>query len=79
VTQPNKRYEPIRIIETKTGKNLEDPILWTHFGDLEWSGIGGTSTERTDTRVLQVLFEIGSATVPEHPGEQIDVYIKGAP
>jgi protease II len=40
VTQPNRRYESIRIIDTTTGKILEDTILWTHFGDFGWSGNG---------------------------------------
>jgi hypothetical protein len=40
VTQANRRYESIRIIDTKTGENIEDAILWTHFGDFQWNGNG---------------------------------------
>jgi prolyl oligopeptidase len=40
VTQPDRRYEAIKIIDTKTGKNLEDTILWTHLGDFGWRGNG---------------------------------------
>jgi len=40
VTQPEKRYEAIRIIETQTGRRLGDEIKWTHFGDFAWRGNG---------------------------------------
>lgn len=37
----------------------------------------GDNTERTDTRVLQVIYAIEEATVPVYVGQQLDVFIKG--
>ena len=37
----------------------------------------GDSTERVDTRVLQVIYEIGNQTVPLRVGQQMDVFIAG--
>lgn len=39
------------------------------------TALTGQSTERTDTRVLQVLYSL-SAAVPLYAGEQLDVYIE---
>lgn len=36
----------------------------------------GQSTERTDTRVLQVLYSFERATLPVYTGELLDVYLK---
>jgi multidrug efflux pump subunit AcrA (membrane-fusion protein) len=36
----------------------------------------GSGTERTDTRVLQVIFSVGTTAVPVYPGQQMDVYVK---
>jgi len=37
----------------------------------------GDSTERTDTRVLQVIYRVGSARVSLFVGQQMDVFIQG--
>jgi len=37
----------------------------------------GDSTERVDTRVLQVIYEVDGATVPLYVGQQLDVFIEG--
>jgi hypothetical protein len=40
----------------------------------------GENTERIDTRVLQVIYEIGRHDTPLYVGQQVDVFIeaKGA-
>jgi len=37
----------------------------------------GDSTERVDTRVLQVIYEVDGKTVPLYVGQQLDVFIAG--
>jgi HlyD family secretion protein len=37
----------------------------------------GDSTERVDTRVLQVIYEVEGTTVPLYVGQQLDVFIEG--
>jgi multidrug resistance efflux pump len=39
----------------------------------------GDNTERVDTRVLQVLYAIERSTQPLYVGQQLDVFIEGAP
>ena len=36
----------------------------------------GDSTERVDTRVLQVIYEVGQRGVPLFVGQQMDVFIE---
>lgn len=36
----------------------------------------GDSTERVDTRVLQVIYAIGDAQLPLFVGQQMDVFIE---
>ena len=38
----------------------------------------GDSTERVDTRVLQVIYEVGQGSVPLFTGQQMDVFIEAA-
>jgi len=38
----------------------------------------GESAERVDTRVLEVVYEAGQASVPLYVGQQVDVYIDAA-
>jgi prolyl oligopeptidase len=40
VTQEDKRYEEIRIMDVQTGRRLPDAIHWTHFSDFGWEGNG---------------------------------------
>jgi HlyD family secretion protein len=37
----------------------------------------GDSTERVDTRVLQVIYGVDGTTVPLYVGQQLDVFIEG--
>jgi HlyD family secretion protein len=39
----------------------------------------GDSTERVDTRVLQVIYRVGSDDLPLFVGQQLDVFIEAAP
>jgi len=39
----------------------------------------GDSTERVDTRVLQVIYSFDPKTLPIYIGQQVDVFIKGEP
>jgi multidrug efflux pump subunit AcrA (membrane-fusion protein) len=39
----------------------------------------GDSTERVDTRVLQVIYQFDRTKVPVYVGQQMDVFIDGAP
>lgn len=39
----------------------------------------GESTERVDTRVLQIIFAVGNADFPMFVGQQVDVYIEAPP
>lgn len=39
----------------------------------------GDSTERVDTRVLQVIYSFDPTTIPIYVGQQVDVFIEGKP
>ena len=39
----------------------------------------GESAERTDTRVLQVIYSFDPASLPAYVGQQVDVFIEAAP
>lgn len=39
----------------------------------------GDSTERVDTRVLQVIYQFENPSVPVYPGQQMDVFIDATP
>lgn len=43
------------------------------------SALQGASTERTDTRVLQILYSFTRGSLPVYIGEQLDVYIEVPP
>jgi RND family efflux transporter MFP subunit len=43
------------------------------------TSLTGRSTERTDTRVLQVLYGFGAEPFPVHVGQQLDVFIEAPP
>jgi hypothetical protein len=38
--------------------------------------LSGTSTERVDTRVLQVVYSVSKGELPIYVGQQVDVYIE---
>ena len=39
----------------------------------------GATNERVDTRVLQVIFKAGPSSLPIYVGQQVDVFMEGAP
>ncbi len=39
----------------------------------------GATNERVDTRVLQVIFKAGPSSIPIYVGQQVDVFMEGAP
>jgi hypothetical protein len=38
----------------------------------------GATSERVDTRVLQVIFKLGPSDVPVYVGQQVDVFMEGS-
>ena len=59
--------------------NTKDPIA-LKFVRIEpfvvpKKSLTGDSTERVDTRVLQVIFEFAPPAAPLYVGQQVDVYI----
>ena len=40
------------------------------------ASLTGAATERVDTRVLQIIYEINSADLRLFPGQQMDVFIE---
>ena len=39
----------------------------------------GATSERVDTRVLQVLYKAGPSPVPLYAGQQVDVFLEARP
>ena len=39
----------------------------------------GDSTERVDTRVLQIIYSFERGNLPIYPGQQMDIYIDAVP
>ena len=39
----------------------------------------GDTTERVDTRVLQIIYSLEGSTLPVFPGQQMDIFINAAP
>ncbi len=39
----------------------------------------GDSTQRTDTRVLQVIYSFNRASLPVYVGQQMDVFVEAPP
>lgn len=60
-----------------------NPIELTFVRTEPWvrpkRSLTGASNERVDTRVLQVIFDVGASDLPLYAGQQVDVYMEGAP
>ncbi len=58
---------------------LRIPLQFVRFEPyvIPKKSLTGDSTERVDTRVLQVIYRIAAANVPVFVGQQMDVYIAG--
>lgn len=63
-------------------KNITTPLTMVRIEPLAQpkGQLSGATTERVDTRVLEVVFEVQNATgLPLYPGQLVDVFIDGAP
>jgi HlyD family secretion protein len=43
------------------------------------TSLTGSTTERVDTRVMRVIYQLSPADLPALPGQQVDVFIEAAP
>lgn len=61
--------------------NIEIPLQFEYIEPdiVPKMSLTGRSTERTDTRVLQVLYSFPPNDLPVHVGQQLDVFIEAAP
>ena len=62
-------------------KDLSTPLAFVRFEPfiLPKRSLTGESTERVDTRVLQVLYRFDPGSLPIYVGQQVDVYIEAPP
>jgi multidrug resistance efflux pump len=62
-------------------KDIKAPLSFVRFEPfvVPKRNLTGSSTERVDTRVLQVLFSFDPSNLPLFVGQQMDVYIETAP
>jgi multidrug efflux pump subunit AcrA (membrane-fusion protein) len=65
----------------KGNKELNTPLEFVRFEPyvVPKKSLTGESTERVDTRVLQVLYAFDGAILPVFIGQQMDVYIQAEP
>jgi hypothetical protein len=58
-------------------KEISTPLQFVRFEPyvLPKTSLTGDSTERADTRVLQVVYSFRRGNLPMHVGQQMDVYI----
>lgn len=65
----------------KGNKSLSTPLTFVRFEPfvVPKKSLTGESTERVDTRVMQVLYSFESSKLPVFIGQQMDVYIKADP
>lgn len=62
-------------------KNINSPLEFVRFEPfvVPKTSLTGDSTERVDTRVLQVIYSIEKTDLPLYVGQLVDVYIQGPP
>lgn len=62
-------------------KDLNSPLTFVRFEPyiVPKKSLTGESTERVDTRVLQVIYAFDPKSLPIYVGQQMDVYIQGEP
>jgi multidrug efflux pump subunit AcrA (membrane-fusion protein) len=60
---------------------LDTPLTFVRFEPfvIPKTSLTGASTERVDTRVLQVIYRVDRDDLPVFVGQQMDVFIEGAP
>jgi HlyD family secretion protein len=61
--------------------SLKTPVKFVRFEPyvLPKASLTGSSTERTDMRVLQVIYSFDHAALPVYVGQQMDAYIEAPP
>lgn len=61
--------------------HLNAPLKFEYFEPyvVPKTSLTGASTERTDTRVLQVVYSFDPAALPVYVGQQMDVFIEAPP
>ena len=61
--------------------NLKTPLAFVRFEPfvVPKKSLTGDSTERVDTRVLQVIYRVEDDSLPLFVGQQMDVFIQAAP
>lgn len=62
-------------------KDLSAPLTFVRFEPfvIPKRSLTGESTERVDTRVLQVIYSFDPSNLPIYVGQQMDIYIKANP
>lgn len=68
------------VARIRGGLDLSTPLAMLRIEPLAEPKVdlSGSTTERVDTRVLEVVFEVrGGQGLPLYPGQQVDVFIKG--
>jgi hypothetical protein len=61
--------------------DLKTPLQFERFEPyvIPKQSLTGDTTERVDTRVLQVIYSFDQAAVPVYVGQQMDVFIQALP
>jgi multidrug resistance efflux pump len=74
------RFEPLRpaVVSPRGAASMQIPAKFVRTEPLviPKKSLTGASTERVDTRVLQVIFAITGAVPGIFPGQQVDVFIE---
>ena len=75
------RPEEKAIAAVRGNANLKTPLAFVRFEPfvIPKKSLTGDSTERVDTRVLQVIYRIEDDGVPLFVGQQMDVFIEAPP
>jgi hypothetical protein len=61
--------------------HLQTPLTFVRFEPfvVPKTSLTGASNERVDTRVLQIIYRVDRDDLPVFVGQQMDVFIEGAP
>ena len=70
-----------RAVLTSVSHDLKTPLTFVRFEPfvLPKKSLTGDSTERVDTRVLQVIYRVENDALRLFVGQQMDVFIEAAP
>jgi hypothetical protein len=69
------------IATVRGNADLRTPVTFVRFEPfvLPKKSLTGESTERVDTRVLQVIYRVENEALPLFVGQQMDVFIEASP